>query len=221
MNPACDQFAWRAPAYERCLLAAAVAGLRLIPQIDRADARRDVEARTAFEADRLQRNCSVGAAYQHVGADPDPDRGASGRADKVAGERARREVGGWRQHRPDEHTGLRKSDIDPEPLDGACVMFRSARSGKSAAQRSGGAEDKAPAARHIAGKRSYLGSALSERGCPTDDAADKQTERPGRHTKPFVHRISFPFAIIEPLPARSGRFARPGGRVGEGLDQTP
>lgn len=62
---------------------AMLAGLK--SQAHRCETTRDIETGAAFDADWLQRDRIVGAANQHVGADPDPDRDACGCASVGAG----------------------------------------------------------------------------------------------------------------------------------------
>src|SRR6516162_11529751 len=104
------------------LRSTAVSGsLRLIAQADRSDAGGDVEPGVAFDADRLQRDRAVGTADQHVGPDPDPGSGAACGSDIVAGQCARRQIGGWREHRPNQNAPLRIADIDTEFVDRAGI----------------------------------------------------------------------------------------------------
>ena len=101
----------------------------LIAQADRSDAGRDIEPGIAFEADRLQRNRAVGAADQHIGADPDADRGARGGTSEVSGKRARSHIVGRRKHRPNQDPASGEADVGPEPGDGAIIVILAARSG--------------------------------------------------------------------------------------------
>src|SRR4029077_3259351 len=71
--------------------------LRLVAQTDRSDAGRDIQAGTAFNAERLQRDSAVGAAEQHIGSGPDPHCGAAGGADIIAVERTGPQIGGRRE----------------------------------------------------------------------------------------------------------------------------
>jgi hypothetical protein len=87
MNRSCDQY-----AYQLLRLPSPVPALRLVAQAERSNTTRDVETGAPFEAERLQRNRSVGAADQYIGAGADTDRGAAGGADVFAGQRARRQI---------------------------------------------------------------------------------------------------------------------------------
>ena len=53
-----------------------LAGLK--HQAHRRETTGDIKTGAAFDADRLQRNRLARATHQHVGADPDTDRNASG-----------------------------------------------------------------------------------------------------------------------------------------------
>ena len=63
-----------------------LAGLKR--QTNRCETAREIETGAAFNADWLQRDRILGAANQHVGADPDPKRNACGRASVGAGQRS-------------------------------------------------------------------------------------------------------------------------------------
>ena len=103
--------------------------LRLIAQADRSDAGRDVEPGIAFDADRLQRDCAVGAADEHIGAGPDADSGAAGGADIIAVERTGAQISGRREYRPNQHAALRIADIDAELVDRAGIELGTPRAG--------------------------------------------------------------------------------------------
>jgi hypothetical protein len=60
-----------------------LAGLK--SQAHRRETTGDIETGAAFDADWLQRDRIVGAADQHIGADPYPDRNACGCASISAG----------------------------------------------------------------------------------------------------------------------------------------
>src|SRR6516165_11703264 len=112
--------------------------LRLIAQADRSDAGRDVEPGIAFDADRLQRDCAVGAADEHIGAGPDADSGAAGGSNRTI-----------------SHAALCIADIDAELVDRAGIELGTPRCRrKGAAERLRRAEDKAPAAGDITGEGS-------------------------------------------------------------------
>jgi hypothetical protein len=70
-----------------------VADLRLVAEADRPNAGRDIEAGVPLDAERLQRNRSIGAADQHIGTGADPDRSASGGADVIPRQSPRCEIG--------------------------------------------------------------------------------------------------------------------------------
>jgi hypothetical protein len=66
---------------------------------------------------------------QHVGADPDSDCGAAGRADIITAERAGSHISTRREHRPDQYTAIGIADIDAELGNGAGVVLGVARPG--------------------------------------------------------------------------------------------
>ena len=77
-----------------------VADLRLVAQADRPNAGRDIEAGVPLDAERLQRNRSIGAANQDIGTGADADRRASGGAEVIPRQSTRRETGARREHTP-------------------------------------------------------------------------------------------------------------------------
>ena len=78
-----------------------LAGLK--GQAHRCETTGDIKTGAAFDADWLQRDRIVGAADQHVGADPDPDRNACGGAPISAVQRPWRQGDGRGDDRPDDH----------------------------------------------------------------------------------------------------------------------
>ena len=142
-------------------LETAAGGLWLIAQTDRPNPRRDVETGVAFDADRLQRDRTIGAADQYIGAGPDADGGAPRGTDIITVQRTGPEVGGRREHRPNQHAALRIADIDTEFVDSAGIKLGTPRCrSKGATQRFRRAEDKTPAAGDVAGQRADTHAAL-------------------------------------------------------------
>ena len=112
----------------------------------------DVQADTAFDADRLQGDLLVAAADQHVGTKPDPDRGPCRGAAVVAGERATGDLAGG-EDEPHDVRLLGEADIDAEFLHGARITFGCPIGpGKDAVQLLGRSEDEADAAGDVAGQ---------------------------------------------------------------------
>src|SRR6266702_4309342 len=103
-------------------------------EVDRPDPGGDVEAAIALEAQGLQGDRVVGAADQRIGAEADTDGGAGGASGIAAGQRTRRQVGGWRDHRPDQDAALGVADIDPELHDVADIMLDAAGAGEGAVE---------------------------------------------------------------------------------------
>src|SRR5262249_11412458 len=95
--------------------------LRLILQRDLCNAAGDIEARTAFEAQGLEREGLLEAADEHIGADPDAHRGAAAHAAIIPGERSLADIGGRRENRPGDHAPRLIADVDAELLDLAAI----------------------------------------------------------------------------------------------------
>ena len=187
-------------------------------QAHRSDPGGDIETGIAFDADRLQRDRSVGAADQHIGADADGDGGAPRHAAIIAGERPWRDIGGRREHPPNQHAALRESDIDAELVDRAgIVLGRPAGAREGAADRLRGAKDKTPAAGDIAGQGADLHATL--RMCELSEARNanhqsEQTDRPSQLPKhprrpPFERHSRNRYERSEPLSRPEWRAARP------------
>src|SRR3954468_8725694 len=97
----------------------------------------DAKPDLALAAHRLQRDGFVGAAPQHVGADPDADRGVGRRSDIGAAERA------WtrmvrREHGPGDHGGRMEAYVDAEPANLRVVGLRRAASRRAEQALQGG-----------------------------------------------------------------------------------
>ena len=127
---------------------AVLAGLET--QAHRCETTGDIETGAAFDADGLQRNRIVGAANQHIGADPDPYRNACCCASISAGQRAWWQGDGRGDDRPDDHCILHVPDINAEFRDRAGIMFRQ---DPSPARRC--SADHATSPRHSQSRRPY------------------------------------------------------------------
>ena len=94
-------------------------------QHDLGDARRDVHARAAFDADRLEGDLAAAAADQDIGANTDADRGlrrraAIGTRQGALGDTARRE------DQPDNLRILGEADVDAIAVDRAGIALADA-----------------------------------------------------------------------------------------------
>src|SRR3984893_12257561 len=156
-----------------------------------ADAAGDIETGVAFDADRLQRDRTAGAAHQHIGADADPDGGAGGGADISARQRARPGIGGRREHGPNHHRTLHIADIDAELVDRPNIMLRGAAAprSKGAVDRPRGSADEAKAAGYVAVENAALPGLRWRRRSQSQGAA-RQADRDGCNREFSEHSIN-------------------------------
>ena len=121
-------------------------------QADRADAGRHIQALAAFDAERLQGDGLVQAADQDIGADAEADRGLGRSAGIVALPARPGACRRWARTRPTPARRLRCSRYQRRIWRSSRCNARDGHCREGAMQILGRAEDKAPAAGHIAGQ---------------------------------------------------------------------
>ena len=88
-----------------------------------SDTEREIDADLSFHRQRLQRHRFARAADQEVGTDAEADRNVAAGADGFSRQRARRDGGRARQHRPRHHAAGSDADIEAKAADGADVIL--------------------------------------------------------------------------------------------------
>ena len=94
------------------------------PQFQVRQPGRHIEAGLGLCTDGLQREGVIGTADQRIGADADADRSVALHAAVVAGEVARMDHTGRREHNPAQRHVLRDAKVDPDAADDANIVMR-------------------------------------------------------------------------------------------------
>src|SRR5215470_4289030 len=115
-------------------------------QFQALQTRGDGDTNLALHAERLQRDRIVGAADQHITANPDAECRAALGAGIIAGEIAGPEPVHWREHAPGQRGLLRDAEVEAHFTDGGDIEVVGLAGGaEHAAEIGHGADDEADA----------------------------------------------------------------------------